>query len=160
MAVAATYQTEEARMKFPVITHDVAGAHRAIFRRKASTFPLNAEESIDMGILPKGAIPLSCEILIISGAVDDALADVDVGLFDTYDQATYHADEDGLIDGGALNAVLGCKNAYATTEIQIGVVLDWDCYVRLEPHTQDMDDTLDILVIIDYYWEIPQDVPA
>jgi hypothetical protein len=116
----------------------------AIGIRAANTLPLDAGESIDMLKLPKGARVLKAGIICSKAGTT---TDADLGLYDTYDQSTYHADADGLIDGANLNTgILNESGADVTTEIQLGVELDYECYVRLTINTNDLGDDVTVIV--------------
>lgn len=140
-----TYQMEEARMRHPVWANP--GLNAAIFVRAANTFPLNAGESLDMGILPQGARVLDA-IIICSKA--GTTTDADLGLYDV-DEGGSIADADGLIDGANLNTgIMNRSGGDVTTEIQLGDVIDEDCYVRLTDNTADLGDDVKVTVIVLY----------
>ena len=117
--------------------------------RAANTLALNAGESIDMCKVPKGARIIDAGIICSKAGTT---TDADLGLYDMYDQSTYHADADGLIDGANLNTgILNRAGGDVTTEIQLGLLLTYDCYVRLTINTADLGDDVAVYVFVTYF---------
>lgn len=143
----ATKTGPQAELSAPIYVTD----HKPLTvmgRRPTGTLALDAGETIDVLKIPKGARIL--DAWIVSSAVATTTA-ASLGLYDMYDQSTYHADEDGLIDACNLNtSIMRRSGATKTAEIQLGVQLDWDCYVRLTITTGDLGDAIDVYVFVTY----------
>jgi len=117
-------------------------------RRPTGTLPLVATNTIDVLKIPKGARILDAWIVCSKAATTTAAS---LGLYDMYDQSTYHQDEDGLIDACNLNtSILNRAGATKTAEVQLGVLLTYDCYVRLTITTGNLGNDVDVYVFVTY----------
>lgn len=143
----ATKTAPQATLGAPIYETDIKPM-TAIGIRAANTLALDAGETIDMLKVPKGARIIDAGIICSKAGTT---TDADLGLYDMYDQSTYHADADGLIDGANLNTgILNKSGGDVTTEIQLGVELDYDCYVRLTINTGDLGDDVSVYVFVTY----------
>jgi hypothetical protein len=144
----ATQTAPQARLGAPIYETD----HKpltVVGIRAANTLPLDAGESIDMCKVPKGARIIDAGIICSKAGTT---TDADLGLYDVTDQSTYHADADGLIDGANLNTgILNRSGADVTTEIQLGLLLTDDCYVRLTINTGNLGDDVAVYVFVTYF---------
>lgn len=141
----ATQTAPQARVGAPIyVTH-----HKPLMAfgiRAADSLAVGVGETIDMCKVPKGARVLDAGIICsASGTCEDA----DLGLYDTVDQATIY-DADGLIDDADLTTSVLNRAGGATTNIQLGVLLTLDCYVRLTCNSIALTDDVDVWVWVSY----------